>query len=157
MRVKASAALPALAMRAGSASGPRIQNSLDPISTRPVAQPSATALRSAGGACAITMSTCRSCSSFMAWPEPALNQRMVAWWLCANSVGQAYLRHPVPSWPSARPTCARCSASCARTRNALCDAISADYGHRSRHETLLAEIFPALDGIDHASSTCAAG
>jgi coniferyl-aldehyde dehydrogenase len=32
----------------------------------------------------------------------------------------------------------------------LCDAISADYGHRSRHETLLAEMFPAVDGIDHA-------
>ncbi|MEG1117180.1 MAG: coniferyl aldehyde dehydrogenase, partial [Janthinobacterium sp.] len=27
--------------------------------------------------------------------------------------------------------------------------ISADYGNRSRHETLLAEIFPAIDGINH--------
>ena len=34
-------------------------------------------------------------------------------------------------------------------REALCEAISADYGNRSRHETLLAEIFPAIDGIDH--------
>ena len=33
--------------------------------------------------------------------------------------------------------------------DALCEAISADYGNRSRHETLLAEIFPAIDGIDH--------
>ncbi|GAB7545135.1 coniferyl aldehyde dehydrogenase [Cupriavidus sp. 8B] len=32
---------------------------------------------------------------------------------------------------------------------ALCDAISADYGSRSRHETLLAEVFPTLDGINH--------
>ena len=32
---------------------------------------------------------------------------------------------------------------------ALCEAISADYGHRSRHETLLAEMFPAIDGVDH--------
>jgi hypothetical protein len=35
-----------------------------------------------------------------------------------------------------------CSASCASNKDALCDAISADYGHRSRHETLLAEIVP---------------
>ena len=33
--------------------------------------------------------------------------------------------------------------------DALCAAISADYGNRSHHETLLAEIFPAIDGIDH--------
>jgi coniferyl-aldehyde dehydrogenase len=33
--------------------------------------------------------------------------------------------------------------------DALCEAISADYGNRSHHETLLAEIFPAIDGIDH--------
>jgi coniferyl-aldehyde dehydrogenase len=34
-------------------------------------------------------------------------------------------------------------------KDALCDAISADYGHRSKHETLLAEMFPAIDGINH--------
>ena len=34
-------------------------------------------------------------------------------------------------------------------REAVCEAISADYGNRSRHETLLAEIFPAIDGIEH--------
>ena len=35
-------------------------------------------------------------------------------------------------------------------KQAICDAISADYGHRSRHETLLTEVFPVLQGIDHA-------
>jgi len=34
-------------------------------------------------------------------------------------------------------------------KQALCDAISADYGHRSMHETLLAEVFPAMDGVSH--------
>ena len=34
-------------------------------------------------------------------------------------------------------------------KDALCEAISADYGHRSRHESLLAEMFPAIDGVDH--------
>lgn len=35
-------------------------------------------------------------------------------------------------------------------KHALCAAIDADYGHRSRHETMMAEIVPALAGIDHA-------
>ena len=33
---------------------------------------------------------------------------------------------------------------------AICQAISADYGHRSRHETMLAEIVPVITGVDHA-------
>ncbi|NBP76823.1 MAG: coniferyl aldehyde dehydrogenase [Proteobacteria bacterium] len=35
-------------------------------------------------------------------------------------------------------------------KQALCDAISADYGHRSPHETLLTEVLPVIQGIDHA-------
>jgi coniferyl-aldehyde dehydrogenase len=34
-------------------------------------------------------------------------------------------------------------------RQALIDAVSADYGHRSSHETLLTEISPLLAGIRH--------
>ena len=34
---------------------------------------------------------------------------------------------------------------------AICEAISADYGHRSRHETLLAEVVPVIDGIRHTA------
>jgi coniferyl-aldehyde dehydrogenase len=37
-------------------------------------------------------------------------------------------------------------------RQALCEAISRDYGHRSRHETELTEIMPVLKDIDHALS-----
>ena len=33
---------------------------------------------------------------------------------------------------------------------AIAQAISADYGHRSRHETLLAEVVPVMHGVDHA-------
>jgi hypothetical protein len=43
---------------------------------------------------------------------------------------------------------AHAAALRARAPDAICDAISADYGHRSRHETLLAEIVPVIDGID---------
>ena len=34
----------------------------------------------------------------------------------------------------------------------LCEAVSADYGHRSHHETLLHEIYPIVDGIKHTCS-----
>lgn len=34
--------------------------------------------------------------------------------------------------------------------DALCEAISRDYGHRSPHETRLAEVLPVLQEIDHA-------
>ena len=32
----------------------------------------------------------------------------------------------------------------------ICDAISRDYGHRSRHETVLTEVLPVLKDIEHA-------
>ena len=35
---------------------------------------------------------------------------------------------------------------------AICAAISADFGHRSTHETQLLEIFPSLEGIRHVRS-----
>lgn len=34
--------------------------------------------------------------------------------------------------------------------DAIAQAISADYGHRSRHETLLSEVVPVIQGVDHA-------
>ena len=37
-------------------------------------------------------------------------------------------------------------------REALCEAIARDYGHRSHHETLLTEVMPALKEVEHALS-----
>ncbi len=37
-------------------------------------------------------------------------------------------------------------------REAICEAIARDYGHRSHHETLLTELMPALKEIEHALS-----
>jgi coniferyl-aldehyde dehydrogenase len=34
-------------------------------------------------------------------------------------------------------------------KDGIMAAINADYGHRSRHETLFSEIYPALDAIKH--------
>jgi coniferyl-aldehyde dehydrogenase len=62
----------------------------------------------------------------------------------------AYLADPVPTLAQRRDDLRTLQRFIREHKKALCDAISADYGHRSRHETLLAEIFPAIDGIDHA-------
>jgi coniferyl-aldehyde dehydrogenase len=63
---------------------------------------------------------------------------------------QAYLAHPVPSLAERVADLRTLQRFIREHKDALCDAISADYGHRSRHETLLAEIFPATDGMAHA-------
>jgi len=62
----------------------------------------------------------------------------------------AYHTHPVPSYDERRQDLKRLQAFLRDHQQAIADAISADYGHRSRHETRLAEIAPAVDGISHA-------
>jgi coniferyl-aldehyde dehydrogenase len=61
----------------------------------------------------------------------------------------AYLAHPVPTLDERKADLRGLQRFVRDHKAAICDAISADYGHRSRHETLLAEIFPAIDGVDH--------
>ena len=65
---------------------------------------------------------------------------------------QAYLAHPVPTLQERVADLRTLQRFVREHQEALCAAISADYGHRSRHETLLAEIFPVVDGIDHIIS-----
>lgn len=62
----------------------------------------------------------------------------------------AYLQHPVPSEAERRADLQALRRFVLEQRDAICSAISADYGHRSRHETLIAEIVPALSAIDDA-------
>ena len=62
---------------------------------------------------------------------------------------QAYFAHPVPSIEERRTDLRTLQRFVRDHKAQLCDAVSADYGHRSRHETLLAEIFPVIDGVDH--------
>ena len=62
----------------------------------------------------------------------------------------AYLAHPYPSFNERRDDLLKLKAFVRDHRDAICDAISTDYGHRSRHETLFAEIFSVMDGVDHA-------
>lgn len=61
----------------------------------------------------------------------------------------ACLAHPVPTFAERKRDLQTLQRFLREHKDALCAAISADYGNRSRHETLLAEIFPAIDGIDH--------
>jgi coniferyl-aldehyde dehydrogenase len=63
---------------------------------------------------------------------------------------QAYFQQPVPTLAERQADLRTLQRFIRDHKQALCDAISADYGHRSQHETLLAEIFPAIDGVDHA-------
>lgn len=62
----------------------------------------------------------------------------------------AYRAHPVPTLAERRDDLKRLRAFLREQRGELCAAISADYGHRSTHETELCELVPAIDGIGHA-------
>ena len=62
----------------------------------------------------------------------------------------AYRAHPVPSRAERVDDLERLRAFLLDHGEAMAAAISADYGHRSRHETHLAELVPAIDGIGHA-------
>ncbi len=61
----------------------------------------------------------------------------------------AYFAHPYPSFAERKDDLLKLKAFVQENRDAIVDAISSDYGNRSRHETLFAEIFGVLDGVDH--------
>jgi coniferyl-aldehyde dehydrogenase len=62
----------------------------------------------------------------------------------------AYFAAPVPSKAERRRDLKALRALVSDHRDAICEAISRDFGHRSRHETLLTDIVPVLRDIDHA-------
>ena len=59
----------------------------------------------------------------------------------------AYRAHPVPTLAERLDDLKRLRAFLRDHQDELCEAVDADYGHRSRHETLLCEIAPAVDGV----------
>jgi coniferyl-aldehyde dehydrogenase len=63
---------------------------------------------------------------------------------------RAYARDPVPSYAERRADLATLRRFIVENRDALIEAVNRDYGSRSRHETLFAELVPVLDGIRHA-------
>ena len=61
----------------------------------------------------------------------------------------AYLAHPVPSFGERRADLLKLQAFVRDHKEGLVAAVNADYGNRSRHETLFTEIFTVIDGVDH--------
>ena len=65
---------------------------------------------------------------------------------------EAFLRAGPPPLAERLADLARLKAAIRDKAEALAQVISADFGNRSRHETLIAEIFTSLAGIRHASA-----
>ncbi|MEJ2530250.1 MAG: coniferyl aldehyde dehydrogenase [Halioglobus sp.] len=60
----------------------------------------------------------------------------------------AYLANPNPGYRQRREDLVNLKRMINENRDAIMDAISADYGNRSRHESLFAEIIAVTDGIN---------
>jgi coniferyl-aldehyde dehydrogenase len=63
---------------------------------------------------------------------------------------RAFLTQPTPGLRERRADLDQLARFVRDNRQALLDAVSADYGHRSPHETLLTEIGPTLAAVRHA-------
>lgn len=62
----------------------------------------------------------------------------------------AHEAHPYPSEAERRHDLLSLKAFVRDNAEAIAEAINADYGHRSRHETLFAEVVPVIHGVDHS-------
>ncbi len=83
-------------------------------------------------------------------PDVAENMQLSTELAAALRLQRAvHLAHPVPTLAERKRDLHTLQRFIRDHKEALCEAISADYGNRSRHETLLAEIFPAINGIAH--------
>lgn len=62
----------------------------------------------------------------------------------------AYFVHPVPSLAERKADLLKLKTYLRENKQGIIEAINADYGNRSTHETLLTEIVPAMGEVDHA-------
>ncbi len=62
----------------------------------------------------------------------------------------AYIAHPYPTFAERKADLLQLKKFVLDNRDDLVEAISRDYGHRSKHESLFAEIFSVIDGVGHA-------
>jgi len=69
---------------------------------------------------------------------------------CLDQQREAYFADPNPGYQSRRQDLLALRRLVSENSEALIDAINQDYGNRSRHESLLAEIIVVLDGIHFA-------
>ena len=67
---------------------------------------------------------------------------------CLSLQRKAYLANPNPDFAQRKADLLALKRMVIENQEALIAAISRDYGNRSRHETLIAEIIAVLDGIN---------
>jgi coniferyl-aldehyde dehydrogenase len=67
-----------------------------------------------------------------------------------NTLRDGFSRDPDPDLATRRDRLDRLAAVLLDNRDELADAISADFGHRSKHESLMAEVFVPVTAIRHA-------
>ncbi len=70
---------------------------------------------------------------------------------CLQRQRDAYFADPVPDLEQRKKDLLALKNMLAENREIIIDAINADYGNRSRHETMLAEVIMVLDGFNFAS------
>jgi coniferyl-aldehyde dehydrogenase len=71
--------------------------------------------------------------------------------ICLKRQRRAYHADPNPDLEQRKKDLLALKSMLSENREAIVDAISEDYGNRSRHETMLAEIIMVLDGFNFAS------
>jgi coniferyl-aldehyde dehydrogenase len=83
--------------------------------------------------------------------EPTAHQMSIAATLGAalRQQRRAYLAHPVPTLAERQADLRTLRRFVRDNQQALVAAINADYGHRSRHETLITEVAPVLTSVRH--------
>ena len=69
---------------------------------------------------------------------------------CLRRQREAYHADPVPDLEQRKKDLLALKQMLAENREAIIEAINSDYGNRSRHETMLAEIIMVLDGLKFA-------
>ncbi|HEX4842791.1 MAG TPA: coniferyl aldehyde dehydrogenase [Limnobacter sp.] len=69
-----------------------------------------------------------------------------------ESLKQAYRINPFPTWNQRKTWLKQLSDMVYDNKHRFAEAISEDFGYRSPNDTLLAEVFPCLEGIRHALS-----
>ena len=67
---------------------------------------------------------------------------------CLERQRRAYLADPVPDYDSRRRDLLALKRLVSENTEAIIEAINADYGNRSRHETQFADLLPVTDGIN---------
>jgi len=69
---------------------------------------------------------------------------------CFHKQRESYLAHPVTSYEQRKQDLIALKRMLSENVDAIAEAIGRDYGNRSRHETLFAEIIAVTDGINDA-------